>query len=118
MFLFNNNLKNGAVVQVVTDYSLERIGKIIRVGPDDEFVILLPHDNAEIQTLIAAGTKEPVQLDYKPSVLWPTMVFTKTIKEIIILKNGEDKTNISDIISPKSEETVSTSDDSYKKHAV
>jgi len=86
-----NSVNVGDVVQIVTDYSLERIGQIHAIKFD--FIKLVPYNNQELRKLISDATSTKLELDYNPSIIWPTIIFTKTIKEIIILKNGEQEIN-------------------------
>lgn len=86
-----NSVNVGDIVQIVTDYSLERIGQIQAIKLD--FIKLVPYSNEELRKLITSGTNEKLELDYNPSIIWPTVIFTKTIKEIIILKDGEQEVN-------------------------
>jgi|GEM_PF-4623543 len=86
------NIPTGSLVQVVTDYTYERIGELSYGVTYDEshFIILQPADNNELLSIIKQPGIE-IDKEYQPSIKWPTLIFIKNIKEIIILKNGKDR---------------------------
>lgn len=95
-------LEFGPVVQVVTDYSLERIGQLRYSSSfvHDDYIQLEPYDNKELMKILNEVLEGPLS-EYKPSVPCTTLISVKSIKEIVILKHGQ---NTNSPINVKSEE--------------
>jgi hypothetical protein len=104
MLKFCSALAFGPIVQVVTDYSVERMGRL-KYSPfdDDEYIQLEPYDNKELMKILNEVLDGPFS-DYKPSVPCTTLINMKTIKEIVILKHGQN-INVTSSTAIKSEET-------------
>ena len=90
----NSELTGGALVQIVTDYTTSRVGQIDKnTSLDEEYIKLVPYNDTELRKLIYGSENDSTIREYMPSVLWPILIFKKTIKEIIILKNGDQTIN-------------------------
>lgn len=81
---FSSSTHYGVIVQVVTDYTFERIGKITDIQ-DGQYLKLEPVDNEELNKLVFTAEELKNESNRVASIKWPVVINAKTIKEIIIL---------------------------------